>query len=85
MKILFNKYEYDDNFEIVSIRYTNYYDYGKKTEVVVKIEVDDEVRNKEYILDGHLSVDRVVDELIGQCHYDLIESYEEEIVEGIPF
>lgn len=88
MKILFNKYEYGDNFEITSIRYTTYDGYGKKTEVEVSIKIDDEIRNKQYVLDGHLSIDRIVDEIIGASYYDLITSYEEdeeEIVEGIPF
>lgn len=66
MEISFNGSEYGDDYYIASIRYTNYYGYGDKTEVVVTNDKEKycNVTMKEYVLDGHLSVDRIIDKLL---------------------
>lgn len=67
MEVYFRNWEYGDDYEIVFVRYTKYDGYGDKTEVVVSNDKDNyryKPKMEEYVFEGHLSIDRIVDKLL---------------------
>lgn len=74
MNISFSKYEYDDGYKIVDIRYTNYSGYGDKTEVIIGRN-NDVPYFKKYVLDGWLDIPIIIKCLLQQ---DLTMDFEEE-------
>lgn len=83
MEISFKRSEYGRELEIQGVRYTNYDCYGDKTEVFVGFVGErgwDGPKLEKFVLDGHLSVDRIIDKLL---HEEDVYSYFEDDEETI--
>lgn len=78
MNVSFKKGEYGRELEIRGVIYTYYERYGDKTEVeVIDYDIDDRLGvSKLYVLDGHLSIDRIVDKLLHE--EDVFSFFEDE-------
>ena len=67
MEVCFRNWEYGDDYEIVFVRYTKYDGYGDRTEVIVSNNKDNpksKPKMQDYVFEGHLSIDRIVDKLL---------------------
>lgn len=65
MNLVFSRGEYGREFKILTVKYTNYGDYGDKTEVSICLSGIWENKSIENIvLDGHLSINDIVNRIL---------------------